>query len=611
LKICLVPYPIIGDSRPDTIDQKQLYPYIPLGLLTLSTLLEQAGHEVTILDLAWETNSGLEKLTLRNPQDVALLIQSKVPELVGFSTICSSYPLSVKWAEFFRHLSPNTPILFGGPQATATDEQTLRAFPWVDMVLRGEAENSIVPLVTCLQSGSDLTTVSGLTWRSGNQIIRNPDAPIVIDLDTLPFPAYHLYPMEQLVKYNNAGISPFHQPFSLEAGRGCPFSCSFCSTSSFFQHKYRTKSVGRLIDEMVTLHTQYGLEGFNLSHDLFTFNNAYLLEFCQRLRERDPQKTLKWGCSSRIDTIDQKILVEMAAAGCVRIFYGIETGSQQMQRLIGKNLLVQRVRSVIKETRSTGIRATTSFICGFPQERPEDLSATLALAVDMIYLGVDQVQLHLLAPLPGSELIRTFGNTLRYDGQWSDVSCGRLSQDEQELVLSWPNIFPSFYYFETPYINHDMLRALSTTFAYFPRLLAGVSAGNINLTSVFEHWPEWFHTHIKCIPEYYSPQRFLLDFLQFLQESLNTNTLMTPDLNNIIRYYAVVERVVLTPENAPIVSERFNCDVLALMQHLVDGKPLTGEALQPTIYLFWKSNGKVIIKRLTPALAELLRVPQP
>jgi hypothetical protein len=86
---------------------------------------------------------------------------------------------------------------------------------------------------------------------------------------------------------------------------------------------------------------------------------------------------------------------------------------------------------------------------------------------------------------------------------------------------------------------------------------------------------------------------------------------MTPDLNNIIRYYAVVERVVLTPENAPIVSERFNCDVLALMQHLVDGKPLTGEALQPTIYLFWKSNGKVIIKRLTPALAELLRVPQP
>lgn len=612
MKICLVPYPIIMDSRPGTIDQKQLYPYLPLGLLTLSPLLEQAGHEVTILDPVWETDAGLsEKLVIGNPDHIAHLIQTKAPDLVGFSTICSSYPLVIKWAESFHHLSPKTPILLGGPQATATDEQTLQTFPWIDMVLRGETENSIIPLVTCLQSGGNLASVPGLTWRSSNHVVQNPDAPRVIDLDALPTPAYHLYPVEQLVQCYNAKIFPFHRPFPLEAGRGCPFNCNFCSTNSFFQRRYRTKSAERLIHEMFTLHTQYGLECFDLAHDLFTCNSAFMLEFCHRLREKGLHKTLSWECYSRTDTIDQKILAEMAAAGCSRIFYGIETGSQRMQKVIGKNLLIQQVKPVIKKTLSLGMHVTASFICGFPQERREDLSSTLALAIDMINMGADQVVFLPLAPLLGTELYRIFGDTIRYDDQWPDMPFGYLSHEEQELVLNWPHVFTSFYHYETPYLNYDMLLALLRIVNRYPRLLAVLSAKDINVISVFEHWPEWYRTHITHVPEYYYRQsRFLLDFFQFLQETLNSSALMTPDVNDIIHYYATIEHVKSAPEDAPIVSERFNCDVLVLMQYLADGKPLTEDALLPTNYLFWKSDGKLIVERLTPALKKLLGIPQ-
>jgi ubiquinone biosynthesis protein Coq4 len=129
--------------------------------------------------------------------------------------------------------------------------------------------------------------------------------------------------------------------------------------------------------------------------------------------------------------------------------------------------------------------------------------------------------------------------------------------------------------------------------------------------SALESWPEWYHTHITPVPEYYYRQsRFLLDILQFLHETLSGNATMTSQLNDILQYHSVIERIAFSTENAPIVSEKFNSDVLALMHHLVDGKPLPNETLQPITYLFWKSNGKIIARRLTPALAELLGIPQ-
>ncbi|MBI4296147.1 MAG: cobalamin B12-binding domain-containing protein [Chloroflexi bacterium] len=600
MKICLVPCPIIREHEPRVTDEKQSYlylPYLPVGLLTLSTLLEQADHEVTIVDPVWESASASpQKLAPGDPARVAQLIQAKAPDLVGFGTICSSYPATIRWAEAFRQLSPGTPILLGGPQATATDEQSLRAFPWIDMVLRGEAENSIIPLVTCVQAGSSLRAVPGLTWRSNSQVVRNPDAPIVHDLDTLPAPAYHLYPVERLFQRYSAGIGPFHQPFPLEAGRGCPFNCSFCSTSGYFRRRYRAKSVDRLIHEMTTLHATYGLDHFDLSHDLFTCDRSYVLEYCRRLREKDLHKLLKWECYSRIDTIDGGMLAEMAAAGCVRIFYGIETGSQRMQALVGKNLPLAAVKPIVKETLSLGIGVTTSFICGFPQERIEDLSQTFALVMDMIRMGVDQAALLPLIPLVGSRLFREFGHTIRYEENRWESNC--------------PEVFASLYHYDTPFLDRDLLGALARVVNRYPRLLAALSAKDVDFMSIFQKWTEWCHANLSSVPESYHPEsRFMLDFLRFLRESLNGSATAAPHVNDIIRYHVALESVTYAEEDAPIVSDKFDCDVPALMHCLIENKAPTPDALKATVFLFWKNDGKVVAQRLTPTLAELLEIP--
>jgi radical SAM superfamily enzyme YgiQ (UPF0313 family) len=159
----------------------------------------------------------------------------------------------------------------------------------------------------------------------------------------------------------------------------------------------------------------------------------------------------------------------MAAAGCTGIFFGIETGSPRMQKIIRKKLSLQQVKTVINETHSLGMHVTTSFIIGFPQEQKEDLSNTINMARELISMGVNAVQVYLLSPLPGSELYRTFGNTLQHDGQWSDLSFRCLTPGERKLIADWPAIFTVFYHYDTPYLNYDLLRSLSLVFNIYPR----------------------------------------------------------------------------------------------------------------------------------------------
>src|SRR5262249_51468894 len=160
-------------------------------------------------------------------------------DLFGFSTVCSSYPLTLRIAEAVKQVHPESVIVLGGPQASVVDVATMTAFPSIDLILRGEAEQTLPELVDALAQQRPLTTIPGLTFRQDQQIVRNPDAPLVMDLDALPFPAFHLFPDVRFCRH-----------FPLELGRGCPFSCTFCSTNDFFRRRFRLKSPAQMIADM-------------------------------------------------------------------------------------------------------------------------------------------------------------------------------------------------------------------------------------------------------------------------------------------------------------------------------------------------------------------------
>lgn len=296
----------------------------PVGILSLAAVLEARGLRPEVVDLnrvyySWTQHP--------NQTDFCSFagdyLAGRSSDFFGFSTVCSSYPLTLRIAEKVKQEHPQSVVALGGPQASVVDVATMRAFPWIDLVVRGEAEQTLPDLVEALHGRNSLATIPGITFRENQEIIRTPDAPLVMDLDALPFPAFHLFPDVRFCRH-----------FPLELGRGCPFSCTFCSTNDFFRRRFRLKSPERMIAEMRRVRRTYGISSFELVHDMFTVDRKRVVAFCEALIESKEEFT--WGCSARTDCTDEELIALMSGAGCRGIFFGIETGSSRMQKIIDK-----------------------------------------------------------------------------------------------------------------------------------------------------------------------------------------------------------------------------------------------------------------------------------
>jgi radical SAM superfamily enzyme YgiQ (UPF0313 family) len=238
-------------------------------------------------------------------------------DVFAFSSICSSYPLTLRLAQEIRRTNPYAKIIVGGPQASVVDIATMRAFPCVDVIVRGEADDTFPMLLRLLEhNDSRWLRLPGITFRLGDEVVRNDNAAVIENLDRLPLPAFDV---DARIRERGG--------MRLEAGRGCPFACTFCSTNDFFRRNFRLKSPYTLIAQISALKREYGLNYFSLVHDMYTIDRKKVVEFCEAIIASEEQFT--WGCSARTDCIDDDLLALMARSGCTGIFFGIETGSQR------------------------------------------------------------------------------------------------------------------------------------------------------------------------------------------------------------------------------------------------------------------------------------------
>ncbi len=190
----------------------------------------------------------------------------------------------------------------------------------------------------------------------------------------------------------------------IEAGRGCPFTCTFCATAPFWERKYRVKPVATLLEEIRFLHEQYGYNGFMLVHDLLTVDKDFLNEFSETVRES--RLPVEWMANHRTDINLHGLLPKMKAAGCWAMFFGIESASERLQKKVRKGLKREGIVSTITGLADLGIGSTCSFVIGFPDETPEELSATVALGAELKLLGAGMVQFHRLRTWPPAPLSR-------------------------------------------------------------------------------------------------------------------------------------------------------------------------------------------------------------
>jgi len=412
-----------------------LYPH--LGLISLIAEIEGSRHVPLLYDPMLQLQRGHLVLDSSIYDDVAEQLLQTEPSAVGLTALGCNFIAVVKIARRIKQRRPETLILLGGPHPTVLESPIMTKFADFDVLVRGEAEETIVPLLDALDAGKELSAIPGISYRDGSRVCRSTVDAGIMDVNRLPMAAFHSYPISEL------GLGSMR----VEAGRGCPFHCTFCSTATFFGRKYRVKAAPKLVSELKSLHRAYNITDFSLQHDLFTVNRRKVLEFCEEVRPC----SFSWTCSARIDCVDSELLCEMARSGCRGIYFGVETGSSNLQELVRKRLDLNLLTPTLTKAKDLGISVTTSFIIGFPHETLSDLEATLDCLdrCHRISPATTCLQLHLLTPEPGTALYEENKNQLLYDGHISDFNFPTLATDESAMLRGNPDIFMNHHFYQT------------------------------------------------------------------------------------------------------------------------------------------------------------------
>ena len=442
MHIVLVSTPIIYSRK--------MVPYFHLGVLSLHKVLSDAGHECRIYVPYEDAVKKAEPDTfiLRWAEEIA----ATNPDCVGFSSMCISYPPTILLAKQVKRIFPQACIVLGGPQATAVAEESLAAFPWIDYVIRGEAENAILEFVNVITDKVKPRETPNLTYRTNGKILSTPLGPLLNDLDSLALPDYRVYPHfeEALIREDNGVKEKF---ISMEAGRGCPYGCCFCSTSNFWQRHRRQKSPKFLAEQITSVTHKYKIKTLLLTQDLFANEGDWLVDFLQAM---EGSGEIYWGCAIRPDSVSTQTIAEMQRVGCRFLFFGIESGSQRVQKLIGKNLDISRTCQTIEAAVACGINVKTSFIIGFPWEKADDLQDTLSLHKHFLNIGVESSQVSILIPMPKTQITSQYASKLRFDPiEFAhSTNLEYVRNDEiDRMIRQYPQIFSSFYHVKPEFLS--------------------------------------------------------------------------------------------------------------------------------------------------------------
>lgn len=436
MRAVLVPAADRGpDSRAD---------YPPLGLLSLHQVLTRAGHDCRIFTPQADPAGAADGGGLL--EEWAAEVLATEPDWVGLSASCDSYPHDLLLARTIKERSPRTCVVLGGPQASAVAEETMAAFTWIDFVIRGEAEGSILPFTRLVEGKLDAQQVPGLTYRAQNKILSTPLGPLLEEMDSLHIPDYGAYPRFEAA-FTDPNLRPDPWLLPLEAGRGCPYACVFCSTSAYWHRHRRQKSPRLLAQQAKALIACFPVDAIIFEQDLFAVEGAWLAEFLQAMEEGQP---VPWRCQTRTDSISPATLRAMHRAGCKQIFFGVESGSQRSQALMQKNLDVAQAARIVEAAIDCGMQVSTAFIVGFPWETGRDLQDTLSLHKRFLDLGVHS-RLQMLHPLPGTQITLQYAGRLRLDPLRDFRRPGLGAAHHallEEMILRYPLIFTDYYYLE-------------------------------------------------------------------------------------------------------------------------------------------------------------------
>jgi len=364
----------------------------PLGLAYIASHLRQVGASVRILDM---TPSELAV------KDVKAVVQETCPALVGISFMTTQVGSARALARAAKDASTGCKVVVGGPHASALPREVLEEEPSIDFAVVGEGELTTAELLDAVKAcASDFGDVAGLCWRSPAGIVHNSPRGHIEDVDRLGMPAWDLLPVDRYGA-STVGGDARSRTFAILSSRGCPNHCIFCDSHSVFGRTFRGRSAENVFNEIMFLHKRYGARQVDFVDDTVTIDRRRLSDLCDMLiRQGVP---VKWMANARVDTMSRELAFKMKRAGCVRLDFGVESGSAELRRKLNKNITDEQIRNAHSWAREAGIIVTSFFIVGTPWETWKTVEATARLINE---LDVDYPGLSVATPFPGTAMYR-------------------------------------------------------------------------------------------------------------------------------------------------------------------------------------------------------------
>jgi anaerobic magnesium-protoporphyrin IX monomethyl ester cyclase len=375
MKILLISPPIentIASVMPKELEEGLDF-LPPLGLMYIAAYLEkETSHQVEILDCPVEKmghNQLREEIKKRNP------------DIVGMTAMTFTLIDVVRAARTAKEINPKIKIILGGPHVIIFPEETIK-IPEIDFLVLGEGEAAIKPLLENIGNSDNLKKIRGLVFKQENNFINTGRVDLIENLDNLPFPSRHLTHYQ---KYFSV-LSPRRPVTTMFTSRGCPYQCLFCDRPQLGKN-FRARSAKNVVKEIF------------IYDDTFGVDRQRVLDICSQIKKR--KIDIAWDIRTRVNTVDEEILKALKQAGCQRIHYGVEAGTQKILNVLRKGITIEQVERAFKMTNEAGIQTAAYFMVGSPTETKEDILQTIKF---MKKINPDYVHVTITTPFPATDL---------------------------------------------------------------------------------------------------------------------------------------------------------------------------------------------------------------
>ena len=401
-------------SKPEENGQIKYIPF-PFFLAYACSLLKSKNKDVKIIDAIAQGQD--EHKTL----DEILKIS---PQLIVIEISTPSFDNDLKLAYAITQKATNLKIALCGAHATTYAKDILDKYRFIDYVLMGEYEHTLLDLVNKLEDSLSLKSVLGLAYRNTENTVVNKLRPTIRNLDDLPWPERESLP---IYKYND-GFADLPVPnVQIWSSRGCPFRCIFCLWPQviYRQAKYRKRNPVDVVNEMEWLIKKFDFKAVYFDDDVFNIDRDHVIRICEEIKQRKIK--IPWAVMARADLVDERLLSLLASTGLYAIKYGIESADYKVLKLCKKNLDLVKAQKMIAYTKKLGIKVHLTFCLGLPGETKQSVGAS----VDFIGITKpDSLQFSLATPFPGTDYYKY----LRHSG--SKLSKSWLDYDSQNKYVA-------------------------------------------------------------------------------------------------------------------------------------------------------------------------------